>query len=92
MGADSTPDRVNGAPHSLSDRSDRNPRMVRGSNSTRRPGRGGDDDGDDDGDDNDDGFPIGGGNRGNQDFGGWNSENDAWARNRGQMRVAASPG
>eukprot|EP00971_Amphidinium_carterae_P223106 4426985-Amphidinium_carterae.1 len=72
MGADSTPDRVNSTPHSLSDRSDRNPRMVRGSTSTRRPGRGGDDGGDDDddddGDDNEEGFPIGGGNRGNQPF------------------------
>eukprot|EP00971_Amphidinium_carterae_P039018 767078-Amphidinium_carterae.1 len=66
--------------------------MVRGGNSTRRPGRGGDDDGDDDGDDNEDGFPIGGGNRGYQPFDGWNDENDAWARSRGQMRIAASPG
>eukprot|EP00971_Amphidinium_carterae_P082192 1625530-Amphidinium_carterae.1 len=90
--ADSTPDRVEGTPHSLSERSDRNPGMVRGGNSTRRPGKGGDDDGDDDGDDKNDGFPIGGGNRGNQPFDGWKEENDAWARNRGRISVAASPG
>eukprot|EP00971_Amphidinium_carterae_P275156 5459525-Amphidinium_carterae.1 len=63
--------------------------MVRGSGSTRTPGRGGD--GDDD-DDQDDGFPIGGGNRGNQDFNGWNNENDAWMRNRKQLCITASPG
>eukprot|EP00971_Amphidinium_carterae_P300287 5966286-Amphidinium_carterae.1 len=63
--------------------------MVRGSGSTRTPGRGGD--GDDD-DDHDSGFPIGGGNRGDQGFNGWNSENDAWMRNRKQLCIAGSPG
>eukprot|EP00971_Amphidinium_carterae_P110533 2189625-Amphidinium_carterae.1 len=69
---------------------DRNPRMVRGSGSTRTPGRG-EDGGDDDDDDNEGGFPIGGGHRG-LPFDGWNDENGAWMRNRKQLCVAASPG
>eukprot|EP00971_Amphidinium_carterae_P195945 3888465-Amphidinium_carterae.1 len=51
-GAESTPDGVDGAPNSLSDRSDRKPWMGRGSGSTRTPGRG---------------FPIGGGGGGPND-------------------------
>eukprot|EP00971_Amphidinium_carterae_P149973 2972964-Amphidinium_carterae.1 len=89
-GAKSNPDRVDGTPYSRGGRSDRNPRMVGGSGSTRIPGRGGDGDDDDD-DDDEGGFPIGGVHR-QPHFDGWNEKNDTWARNRKQLCIAASPG
>eukprot|EP00971_Amphidinium_carterae_P074421 1470868-Amphidinium_carterae.1 len=93
-GAGSTPDRVHGAPHSLSNRSDRNPLMVRDSNRTKRTGRGRD--GGNGDDDDDDDFMNDGhdGCRGNQPLGPWNAENDAWARSRPRSLAvsAASPG
>eukprot|EP00971_Amphidinium_carterae_P351289 6492027-Amphidinium_carterae.1 len=90
-GVESVPEGADGTPFSRSGRSDRNPRMVRGSGSTRTPGRGGDG-GDDDDDDDGNGFPIGGGNRDYVPFDGWNSENDAWMRSRKQLSIAAAPG
>eukprot|EP00971_Amphidinium_carterae_P070907 1402401-Amphidinium_carterae.1 len=68
-GAGSTPDRLNGAPHSLSDRSDRNALMVRDSNRTKRTGRGGDGGNGDDDDDDDFMNDGNNGNRGNQPLG-----------------------
>eukprot|EP00971_Amphidinium_carterae_P312828 6217182-Amphidinium_carterae.1 len=87
----SSPDRADGTFYSRSGRSDRNPRMVRGSGSTRTSGRG-EDGGDDDDDEDGAGFSIGGGNRKYEPFNGWNSKNDAWMRNRKQLCIAAFPG